>query len=182
MRKFTFLFILVSLMLAGTFMTIRIARGQEPGGSGEPEVVSQETQGENRREILASGQGDAPQAALISFIDSPTVACYQPDPSRDECYLNWYYMSVNASPNYMISMTATVNAIGPVAKFGGFFQTSMYVPYDMLGRGFKVACGAPGAGGNPSLGNAYSWTINAHDSSNLKSANYGTAYCPPFTP
>jgi hypothetical protein len=39
-----------------------------------------------------------------------------------------------------------------------------------------------GAGGQPELGNAYAWTINARDSSNLASANYGTAYCPAFAP
>jgi hypothetical protein len=82
----------------------------------------------------------------------------------------------------MIAMTVTMNTIGPVARIGGFFHTSMYVPYDMLGDGFKVACGALGDGGNPNLGQAYSWTINAIDSSNLKSANYGTVYCPAYTP
>jgi len=45
-----------------------------------------------------------------------------------------------------------------------------------------VACGAPGAGGNPDLGNAYSWTIQAQDSGGLTAANYGTAYCPANTP
>jgi hypothetical protein len=52
----------------------------------------------------------------------------------------------------------------------------------MLGEGFKVACGALGAGGNPKLGNAYAYTIRARDSANLKSANYGTAYCPAYNP
>ena len=79
-------------------------------------------------------------------------------------------------------MTVTLNDFGPVAHMQGFFQTSMYAPYNMLGRGFKVACGAPGAGGNPQLGNAYSWTIRARDSAGLGAANYGTAYCPPYTP
>lgn len=52
----------------------------------------------------------------------------------------------------------------------------------MLGDGFKVACGALGAGGNPYWGNAYPYTIRARDSAGLKSANYGTAYCPAYTP
>jgi hypothetical protein len=56
------------------------------------------------------------------------------------------------------------------------------VPYNMLGQGVKVSCGNAGAGGNPQLGNAYAYTIRARDSSNLGSANYGTVYCPPFTP
>jgi hypothetical protein len=82
----------------------------------------------------------------------------------------------------MITMTVTLNDIGRVAQVNGFFQTSMYVPYNMLGEGFQVACGAPGAGGNPNLGNAYAWTLRARDSANLGSANYGTVYCPAYTP
>ncbi|MBK8429861.1 MAG: hypothetical protein IPL28_00590 [Chloroflexi bacterium] len=58
----------------------------------------------------------------------------------------------------------------------------MYIPYNMLGRGVKVACGALGAGGNPALGNAYAYTVRARDSAGLGSANYGTAYCPAYTP
>jgi hypothetical protein len=79
-------------------------------------------------------------------------------------------------------MTATLNDFGPVAHTQGFFQTSMYVPYSMLGQGVKVVCGAPGAGGDPQMGKAYGYTIRARDSANLSSANYGTVYCPPFTP
>jgi hypothetical protein len=82
----------------------------------------------------------------------------------------------------MITMTTFLNDFGPVAHTQGFFQTSMYVPYNMLGQGIKVACGSPGAGGDPGLGKAYAYTIRARDSANLGSANYGTVYCPPFTP
>ncbi len=91
-------------------------------------------------------------------------------------------MSVTASPNYIITMTATLNDYGPVARYSGFFQTSMYVPYNMHDRGFKVSCGSLGDGGNPELGQAYAWTIRARDSAGLKSANYGTVYCPAFQP
>jgi hypothetical protein len=144
--------------------------------------LGSETQGESVREIYAPSGENFPEAPNISFIDSPTSSCYQPDASLDDCYINWYYMSVNASPNYMVAMTATINSIGPVARYQGFFQTSMYVPYNMQDRGFKVACGSLGAGGIETMGNAYAWTINARDSSNLKSANYGTVYCPAFQP
>lgn len=180
MRKFTYPLLGVLLGLAAAFGLIQSgARGQEPDG---PIIVNRETQGENVREISAPSQLSASQPASIGFIDSPSVTCYRPDPARDACHLNWYYMSVSASPSYMIAMTVTVNAVGVVARVGGFFQTSMYVPYNMLGDGFHVACGAPGAGGNPALGNAYSWTIQAQDSGGLTAANYGTAYCPANTP
>jgi hypothetical protein len=56
------------------------------------------------------------------------------------------------------------------------------VPYNMLGNGFKVPCGTLGVSGSPTLGKAYAYTIRARDSANLGSANYGTAYCPAYTP
>ena len=127
---------------------------------------------------LASSQS----VHAISFIDSPTATCYQPDPAQDVCFVNWYYMAVDASPNYVIWMQAELNAIGKVGRYQGFFQTSMYVPYNMHGQGFKVACGALGAGGDPELGNAYAYTLRARDSADLGAANYGTVYCPAFTP
>jgi hypothetical protein len=182
MRRFIVPLVLALVLLAMTFAVIQAARGQGPGGPGEPTVVNRETQSDNVREILAPTQDNAPQQVNIGFIDSPTATCYQPDPAQDVCYLNWYYMSVSANPNYVITMTAVVNTIGTVAHMQGFFQTSMYAPYNMFGNGFKVACGAPGAGGNPQLGNAYAYTIRARDSAGLSSANYGTAYCPSYTP
>jgi hypothetical protein len=182
MRKFALPLLLAGLLVAAVFGLTRIARGQSSSGPGDSQVVRSEKQDANLREIYAPAGATAPEAPEIGFIDSPSATCYQPDPSQDACQINWYYLAVDASPNYMIAMTVTLNAIGPVARVSGFFQTSMYVPYNMMGNGFKVACGPLGAGGNPYLGNAYSYTINARDSSNLKSANYGTAFCPAYTP
>lgn len=171
---------LAVMLVAVTFGFMRIARGQADAPGGQT-VLQREADGENVREITAPGS-DAPSEPNISFIDSPSATCYQPDPAQDECFINWYYLSVNASPNYMISMTVQLNAIGNVSYTSGFFQTSMYVPYNMIPNGYKVACGALGAGGNPYWGNAYAYTIRARDSAGLKSANYGTAYCPAYTP
>jgi hypothetical protein len=107
-----------------------------------------------------------------------------PAPARSGStpWINWYYLSVNASPNYMICMEVTINEIGKVARYQGFFQTSMYVPYNMHFRGFRVACGALGSGGDPNRGKVYSFTIRAKDSAGLGSANYGSITCPAYTP
>ena len=179
MRKLAIPFIIAIVLLSATFFAIRNAYGQ--GQEGQV-VLNQETQGDSTREITAPDGANAPQQPDISFIDSPSATCYQPDPAQNACYINWYYMSVDANPNYMIAMTVTLNTIGIVARTGGFFQTSMYVPYNMFDRGLKVPCGSLGEGGHPMLGKAYAWTINTRDSSNLKSANYGTTYCPAYTP
>lgn len=179
MRKFMVPIIVTALLFVVAFAALEVVRGQAPLG---PQVINRETQGESVREIVAPEAVAAPQQPNIGFIESPSATCYLPDPSQDSCYITWYYMAVDASPNYMITMTATLNDIGPIAHVQGFFQTSMYVPYNMLGQGIKVPCGSAGAGGNPQLGNAYGYTIRARDSANLGSANYGTVYCPPFGP
>ncbi len=184
MRKFAITVLAVALLFAATFAAIGVVLGQTPVG---PIVLSRETQSESTREIIAdeivAPEAIAePQQPTIGFIDSPSATCYIPDPGQDSCYINWYYLSVDASPNYMITMTATINNIGPVAHVQGFFQTSMYIPYNMLGQGIKVPCGSLGAGGDPQLGNAYAYTIRARDSAGLSSANYGTVYCPASTP
>jgi len=179
MRKIILPLSIAVVLVAAVFGVMQAARGQ---AQGESVLFGQETQGENTREVYGPPQGNSPDQPAIGFIDSPSATCYQPDASQDACYLNWYYMAVDATPNYMIGMTVTLNTVGVVSKIGGFFQTSMYVPYNMYGQGFKVPCGALGAGGNPLLGNAYSYTIRARDSANLGSANYGTAYCPAYTP
>jgi hypothetical protein len=177
MRKLTLPLLSALLLLLAGVGLIQVARGQGPG----TQVVAREAQGTDVREILAPEQIDAPQPD-IGFIDSPTVVCYQPNAARDACYINWYYMAVDAAPNYLITMTVTIAPMGIVGQVHGFFQTLMHVPYGMFGDGFQVPCGVPGAGGNPRLGNAYSWTIRARDSAGLGAANYGTVYCPAYVP
>ena len=122
-------------------------------------------------------QGD-PDSPLISFIDSPTAQCYQPEQHKDTCYIEWSYLYVTATPGqYIISMTVNIDA-RLRAYYSGFFQTAMYVPGDMASPGFRVTCGTPGSGGNPKLGRAYSYTIRARETGGLGAANYGTTYCP----
>ena len=179
MRKFLLSLGVASLLVFAIIGMLQVVRGQ---AQSNPTGTNRETQGDNVREIVAPSDSKAPDKPNISFIDSPSATCYQPDAKQDVCRINWYYASVSAVPNYMITMTIAINNIGIVANVQGFFQTSMYVPYNMLGPGFRVSCGAPGAGGNPELGNAYAYTIRARDSANLASANYGTIYCPAYKP
>jgi hypothetical protein len=176
MRKFSVPVILAAVLLLAAFVAIGVVAGQ----AADPGVLRREVQGASVREILAPPGSVAPQQPSIGFIDSPSATCFQPDPAQNACYINWYYLSVDASPNYMITMTAILNDFGPAAHTQGFFQTSMYVPFNMLGQGFKVPCGALGSGGDSQLGAAYGYTIRARDSAALGSANYGTVYCPPY--
>jgi hypothetical protein len=111
----------------------------------------------------------------ISFIDNPSAACVLPQSGTGNCYINWYYLYVDASPNYIITMTLDIDNQHR-ARFQGFFQDYMYVPSEMLS--FRVSCGGPGASGDPNWGLNHSYTIQARDTANTKAANYGQVYCP----
>jgi hypothetical protein len=175
----------ITLLLA-LFGVLQVVHAQTLLEQSSDVVINSETQEENTRQITAPDSvvngANAPSQPLIGFIDSPTAACVQPDYTKNVCYINWYYLSVGADPNYMITMTVQLNDFGYVARYTGFFQTSMYVPYNMNPQGYKVACGAPGVSGIPGWGKAYAYTIRARDSAGLGSANYGTAVCPPYAP
>lgn len=181
MRKLMIPIVFATLLLFAAFGALRAVVGQVPSNQGEQVVLSSETQAENTREISVPA-GAVPDQPTIGFIESPTAACVQPNPAKDECFINWYYMSVSADPSYVISMTVKLNELGYVGRYNGFFQTSMYIPFNMNQEGFKVACGAPGAGGDPDWGASYAYTIQARASDGLKSGNYGKVICPPYTP
>jgi hypothetical protein len=128
-----------------------------------------------------SEQGLLPQSRTspdISYIDSPSAACYQTNPGKNECFVNWGYLYVTStSPSYMTQMTVTIDS-RVRAVYQGFFTTALYVSGDMHGLGFKVPCGVLGANGNPSLGMAHTYTVKAVDTSGLTAANYGSVTCP----
>lgn len=134
-------------------------------------LIAEEANG-NRREVEAAAEIDQP---TISFIDSPSATCYQPTSSRNDCYISWSYLYVTAGTSqYIISMTVGIdNQLR--AYHSGFFQTSMYVPSDLYGRGFKVACGPRNRNG---LGNSYAYTLRARETGGLSAANYGNVQCP----
>jgi hypothetical protein len=181
LRKFALPGLLAGLLLVIVAVGIGVARGQ----NNTPPGVKREVQGSNVREVSApissSVSSANPQAPAISFIDSRTPYCYQPEPGSDTCYVNWYSHFVDASPNYMTMFTITLGS-NVVLRANGFFQTSMSLYSAQFGQGFKVSCGARGAGGDAQLGNNYSYVIQARDSTNLGSANYGSIYCPARNP
>jgi hypothetical protein len=138
-------------------------------------VISEEANG-NRREIETALKAAAEiEQPTISFIDSPSATCYQPDTSRNSCIIEWSYLYVSASSSqYIISMTVSIdNHLR--AYHSGFFQTAMYIPSGMVGHGFKVACGPRNASG---LGKTYAYTLRARETGGLGAANYGSVTCP----
>ena len=157
---------LLLLLVGGTVLGIGAqAAADEPLVPGSPSEPAREREGDSA-------------APAISFINSPTPTCYRPDPRTDTCFIQWYYLYVNAAPaTYIISMTVAIDG-RLVANHQGFFQSSMFVPGELYGSGFEVSCGVPGAAGNPFLGRTHSYVLRARDSNGLAAANYGSVTCP----
>lgn len=147
-------------------------------------VRAQSTAEESLLNVTTQYDGEScREAALpqtIGFIASPSPSCYQPDRMENDCFINFYNLSVTTD-QYMKSLIVKINN-RIVANYQGFFQQSINIPYSMNGNGFKVNCGKPGAGGNPEMGKAYKIEIQAEDTEGLKSNNYATVYCPPYLP
>ena len=146
--------------------------GEPPALAGEPAaglVLEQPGQ-------FSTVAGNAPAAVTLST-DAPT--CTLPVPNTATCYIKWYTLSATASTGeYMITMTVSIDD-QLRAYVGGFFQNSMSLPYDMFGSGFKVACGAPGAGGDPQFGASYRYLIQARATGGGPvGQNGGGVFCP----
>ncbi len=122
-------------------------------------------------------QPETVQSPNISAIDMNTPTCYLPQANTNRCYIAWNYQSVTASTSaYMLTMTVSVdNRLRAI--YNGFFQGSFYVPYEMTGPGFGVDCGQP-SGGSPNLGNTYSWTVRARDTTGSGTQSSGVVTCP----
>jgi hypothetical protein len=156
--------VVIALAMAANALVARAAQGSVP-------TVFSEGTDQIRREVQSDGE-----SPNISFIDNPAPTCYRA--SVETCYLQWSYLSVSASTSqYIISMTVSIDG-RMRAYHAGFFQTSMYIPSDMLTPGFKVACGWRGASSTPGLGFSHSYIIRAAETGGLKAANYGTVTCP----
>lgn len=111
-------------------------------------------------------------------IDSPSPTCYRPEPGSGRCYLQWSSISVaGSSTAYVISMTVTID--GQVRAYhSGFFQTSMYVPGQMYGPGFRVSCGFPAGDGSTGLGDTHTYVIRTRQTDGSVGTNSGSVQCP----
>ena len=162
---------LIGLISLAILLTILWSLGSRARAAGLTQTGTGDQEPKRERQ-------EDPAVPDISFIDSPTAQCIRPEQHTDACYIQWNYLAVAAtSPQNILTMTVTID--GRVrAHYSGFFQSSMFVPQQMHNPGFKVACGVPGASGNPGLGQVYSYVIQARETGGLQATNSGSVTCP----
>jgi len=179
MKEKIFLTVLIAVLLAGALIfSSRRVTAQDT----EPPVAPQtETLGENSRSV----ENVTPNT-LTGFIGTSNPYCYQPDVSRDECYINVRYMQATdngtTSP-YLYALEVRVD--GKLRyQSSTFFETAIYYSYDMIPNGLKVSCGSPNQGGaGVDYGKVYSLAIQAKSGDGTQmGANYASVRCPAYVP
>jgi hypothetical protein len=173
MRYLLILGILGMALIAGLLFTRQSAAAQTapttPAGMSGP----------------AGSTSPASPNALTSFLISNPY-CYQPDPSLNQCYINFRYIQATdnqSSAPYMVWLAIT---IGGKTRYTGtaFFEGTINYSYDMVPGGLKVPCGAPNAGGaGTAFGFQYSVAVSPLDSSRAAmSTDTANVTCPAFAP
>jgi hypothetical protein len=164
--------LVASLVLAGIWGTL-VAHGTPGLQAAQRAAATLVNADLPHREVSGNGEAQA-----ISPIENPSAMCYRPVAGTGVCYIEWNYLYVAAtSGSYVVSMTVTIdNRLR--AYHAGFFQSTMYIPGDMMAPGYRVTCGRPGSGGIAEFGKTYSYTIRARDTTGLTTANSGSVTCP----
>jgi hypothetical protein len=116
--------------------------------------------------------------AGVSALQSDSAICYRPAGASGDCYIRWQQIGVSAPASaYVVSMTVEIDS-RLRAYHAGFFQSTMYIPGDMIDPGYRVKCGAPGSGGLPEFGRVYSYTVRARFTDASENTNTGSSICP----
>jgi len=132
-----------------------------------------------------SQQSSISPNALTNFTISNPY-CYQPDPSLDECSINFRFIQATDNQSSAPFMTWMAILINSKVRFSetAFFEGTITYSYDMVPNGLKVPCGLPNAGGaGTRFGNVYGVYVEPLDSSrNAMSTDIANVTCPAFAP
>jgi ABC-type transport system substrate-binding protein len=123
--------------------------------------------------------------SLTSFkVSNPY--CYQPDPSANQCSINFRLIQANDNQTSAPYLTWLAISISGKTRFSAtaFFEGTITYTYDMVPNGLKVPCGAPNAGGaGNQYGLVYAVTITPLDTSRTAmSTDTANVTCPAYSP
>jgi len=175
MRKFIMVGVLALMLVIGLVLAGQRKSGQ---AASDPQQMPQ---------AGSAGEIQSPDVpdALTSFTVSNPY-CYQPDPSVDQCSVNFRFIQATDNQSSAPYMTWLAITISGKKRFNAtaFFEGAITYNYDMIPGGIKVPCGAPNAGGaGNAYGNVYGVTIQPLDSSrNPMSTDIANVTCPAYAP
>lgn len=170
------------LLIAMLAVTLIFSWNAAKAQRGEtPPSPQSETQDGNTRSLT----GPEPQM-LTGFIITSNPYCYQPDVSRNECYINLRYTQANDDGTNSPFLTRLEYVIDGKIRYssGKFFENSITYDYAMVPQGFKVPCGSPNEGGlGNEFGKSYSVTIRAIGNTGTQiGSNFFSVACPAYAP
>jgi hypothetical protein len=123
-----------------------------------------------------SARTEAPGAVSLT-VSNPY--CVQASPSSSTCLINVRNISATSSdPNFrgvQISISGKTRAF-----FSPFFENSVSISSQMMGKGLEVVCGRPNASNLPGYGLQYSVGISAIFTGSSSTTDTANVNCPYF--
>ncbi len=117
----------------------------------------------------------APNASVIMNISNPY--CVQSTSDPDVCYIVLRSMTASSPDSNLFRFEIAID--GKVRlRMHTFFEDSILLSYAMLGKGLKVACGAPNASGIPGYGRIYSVNLSAYGFTGSPIVDIANVTCP----
>ncbi len=138
---------------------------------GQPDAPN----GDTAFELVEPQSPASPDAVTLS---STTPYCAQIDAARNACTINWRQILATAGVDASMRVVTVTLGSRIRAVYRGFFQSSIDVVYGMNGPGFGVPCGAFGQSGDPAMGRAYTFAVEALDSAGSWARHTGSVTCP----
>lgn len=123
-----------------------------------------------------SARTAAPDAVSLT-VSNPY--CAQAAPSSSTCLINVRNISATSSDSNFRGVQITIDG-KTRAFFSTFFETSVFINEQMMGKGLEVACGGPNASGLPGYGLQYNVGISAIISGSSSTSDTSIVNCPYF--
>jgi hypothetical protein len=129
--------------------------------------------------ICASGstRTQAESTAVTLTVSNPY--CAQSVPASPICWINVRNISATSSDPNFLGVQITVNG-KTRAFFSQFFETSVTINKNMLGKGLQVNCGLPNASGQADSGLQYHVGISGIVSGGSPTTDTANVFCPYF--